>query len=46
MATYLKDVNQGLEKKDWPVTCELFAPNDPNQNPTEDVWFGYKLKTF
>jgi transposase len=42
MATYLKDVNQGLEKKDWPVTCELFAPNDPDQNPVEDIWLQAK----
>ena len=35
---YLNTVNQGLEEKDWKVTCLLFAPNAPNQNPVEDVW--------
>ena len=36
--TYLKKVNQGLDEKDWKVTCILFAPNAPDQNPVEDVW--------
>ena len=35
---YLNTVNQGLEEKDWKVTCLLFAPNAPEQNPVEDVW--------
>ena len=35
---YLSQVNQGLEEKDWKVTCLLFAPNAPDQNPVEDVW--------
>ena len=35
---YLDKVNQGLEEKDWRVTCILFAPNAPDQNPVEDVW--------
>jgi putative transposase len=36
--TYLKKVNQGLDEKNWKVTCMLFAPNAPDQNPVEDVW--------
>jgi putative transposase len=36
--TYLDNVNQGLEEKDWQITCLLFAPNAPDQNPVEDVW--------
>jgi transposase len=36
--TYLNQVNQGLDEKDWKVTCRLFAPNAPDQNPVEDVW--------
>ena len=36
--TYLTQVNQGLEEKDWTVTCLLFAPHAPDQNPVEDVW--------
>lgn len=35
---YLNKVNQGLEGKDWKVTCLLFASNAPDQNPVEDVW--------
>ena len=35
---YLNKVNQGLEEKDWKVTCLLFATNAPDQNPVEDVW--------
>jgi transposase len=38
MHTYLHTVNQGVEKKDWKVTGELFAPNAPDQNPVEDIW--------
>ena len=35
---YLSQANQGLEEKDWNVTCLPFAPNAPDQNPVEDVW--------
>ena len=35
---YLQKVNQGLDEKDWKVTCIRFAPNAPHQNPVEDVW--------
>ena len=35
---YLNTVNQGLEEKDWTVTCLLFVPNAPDQNPVEDSW--------
>jgi len=55
MQTYLQEVNHGLEKPDWRITCELLAPNAPDQNPVEDIWlkgknflrkFFYKLTTF
>ncbi len=36
--TYLKEINKDLEEKNWKVTCLLFAPNAPDQNPVEDVW--------
>jgi putative transposase len=36
--SYLTTVNRGLEEKDWKVTCLLFAPHAPDQNPVEDVW--------
>lgn len=38
MQVYLGQVNQGLEEKDWKVTCIILAPNAPEQNPVEDVW--------
>ena len=36
--TYLNKVNPGLEEQDWQVTCLLFAPNAPDQNPVEAGW--------
>ncbi len=41
---YLNEVNQDLEEKKWKVTCLLFAPNAPDQNPVEDV--GLRGKDF
>ena len=41
---YLNEVNQDLEEKNWKVTCHLFAPNAPDQNPVEDV--GLRGKDF
>lgn len=38
MRTYLEEVNHGLAPQDWKITCELFAPNAPEQNPVEDIW--------
>ena len=38
MHVSLQDVNKGLQQHDWKVTCELFAPNAPDQNPVEDIW--------
>lgn len=35
---YLESVNQGLNENEWKVTCIRFAPNDPTQNPVEDIW--------
>ena len=39
---FLAQVNQGLEEKDWIVTCLRFAPNAPDQNPVEDIWLAGK----
>ncbi|WP_445301521.1 IS630 family transposase [Microcoleus sp. MOSTC5] len=38
MRDYLGLVNQDLEKSEWSIRCELFAPNAPEQNPVEDIW--------
>ena len=35
---YLNKINQGLNENEYQVTCIRFAPNDPSQNPVEDVW--------
>ena len=42
MPEFLREVNQGLEKSDWMITCELFAPHAPEQNPVEDIWLQAK----
>ena len=42
MRAYLNQVNQGLEEKDWKITCIILAPNAPEQNPVEDVWLAGK----
>ena len=39
---YLEEVNKDLDKPEWSITCELFAPNDPGQNPVEDIWLQAK----
>lgn len=39
---YLESVNQGLDPDQWRLTCIRFAPNDPKQNPIEDVWLQAK----
>jgi transposase len=38
LKAYLESVNRGLEERDWRVACLRFAPNDPSQNPIEDIW--------
>jgi transposase len=39
---FLGQVNNGLEESDWKITCLRFAPNDPTQNPIEDIWLQAK----
>ena len=39
---YLALVNQDLVESEWKITCIRFAPNDPRQNPVEDVWLQAK----
>lgn len=38
MSDYLQSINAGKAREDWQVTCVLFAPNAPEQNPVEDIW--------
>jgi len=35
---FLAETNDGMAEDDGRVTCLRFAPNAPEQNPTEDVW--------
>jgi transposase len=39
---YLDFLNQGLDESGWKITCIRFAPNDPKQNPIEDIWLQAK----
>jgi transposase len=32
-----------LKQEDWSLTCVLFAPNAPDQNPVEDIWLKAKI---
>lgn len=41
---FLEVVNQDLEHSNWKITCIRFAPNDPRQNPIEDI--GLQAKRF
>ena len=42
MKAFLASINDGLAESDWKITCLRFAPNDPTQNPIEDVWLSAK----
>jgi transposase len=35
---FLAETNGSLAEADGKVTCLRFAPNAPEQNPTEEVW--------
>lgn len=42
MKQFLQEVNQGLERQNWKVTCHLFPPYAPEENPVEAVWLQFK----
>jgi len=42
MRELLKIINQGLPPEEWKVTCHLFAPYAPEENPIEAVWLSLK----
>ena len=42
MQEYLEDLNLKRSRDEGLVTCMLFAPNAPEQNPMEDVWLKAK----
>ena len=39
---YLGKLNHGIPPEKWLITCVLFAPNAPQQNPIEDIWLQAK----
>ena len=39
---YLSLVNRDKEPETWSITCILFAPYAPEQNPVEDIWLQAK----
>jgi transposase len=42
MREFLRELNADLSQKDWTVTCHLFAPYAPEENPIEAVWLQLK----
>ncbi len=36
------EINQNLEAKEWKITCEMFAPYAPEENPIEAIWLSLK----
>ena len=38
MQSFLAPENAGLAEAEWKITCRVFAPNAPEQNPLEDLW--------
>ena len=42
MKDFLAQQNDGLEREEWKITCELFAPYAPEENPVEAVWLQLK----
>ena len=42
MQNFLAKQNEGLAKAEWNITCELFAPHAPEENPVEAIWFQLK----
>lgn len=39
---FLAQVNEGYPKEEWRIHCVRLAPNQPKQNPIEDVWLQAK----
>ncbi|MEG4089419.1 MULTISPECIES: hypothetical protein [unclassified Microcoleus] len=39
---FLAKQNEGLAPLEWKITCELFAPYAPEENPIEAIWFQLK----
>ena len=44
MPNFLKEINHNNSANDWKITCCLFAPYAPEENPVEAIWL--QVKTF
>ena len=42
MKKILAKYNDGLSRDEWLITCELFAPYGPEENPVEGIWLQVK----
>ena len=42
MRNFLFEVNGDLEPQQWRITCHLFAPYSPEENPIEAIWLSLK----
>lgn len=42
MKKILAKYNDGLPRDEWLITCELFAPYGPEENPVEGIWLQVK----
>lgn len=42
MQQFLAQENQGKPPEDWSITCCLFAPYAPEENPVEAIWLQVK----
>ncbi len=42
MPKFLAEINRDLNSEKWKITCELFAPYAPEENPIEAVWLSLK----
>ena len=42
MQKFLAEVNGDLDPKEWKITCHLFAPYAPEENPIEAIWLSLK----
>lgn len=42
MREFFREVNGDLPEENWVVTCHLFAPYAPEENPIEAVWLTLK----
>ncbi len=42
MQNFLAEINHNLESEEWKITCEMFAPYAPEENPIEAIWLSLK----